>query len=249
VPYITATSMPSMSIAVRVVGASKALARATLKWGCRARLRRRSSRLETLRRLALVAEYRDDSTYAHTERVARTAFKLAGVLGYSTAQAAIMSHAAPLHDVGKLAVPDSILLKPGRLNSAEYELIKRHTAAGAAILAGSDFDVLRLGEEIASTHHEQWDGTGYPNGLSGEEIPLSWRIVALADVYDALTHARCYKPAWDVDEAVEEIVRLRGRQFDPDVVEAFLTLDPADLVELPEDWRPEPDPLAAGIPA
>jgi putative two-component system response regulator len=196
-----------------------------------------------------VAEYRDDNTYAHTERVARTSFMLAGRLGYSDEQAAIMSHAAPLHDVGKLAVPDAILRKPGRLSPAEFELIKRHTGAGRAILAGSDFSVLRLGEEIASSHHEHWDGSGYPDGLRGDAIPLSGRIVALADVFDALTHVRCYKPAWEVEEAVGEIARLRARQFDPDVVEAFMALDPADLVELPEGWRPEPDPVAAGAPA
>ncbi len=209
----------------------------------------RSSRLETLKRLALVAEYRDDSTFEHTERVARTAFLLAGLLGYSQERAAVMCHAAPLHDVGKLAVPDAILLKPGRLDPQEYEQVKRHTAAGQAILAGSQFAVLRLGEEIAGSHHEHWDGTGYPHALHGDEIPLSGRIVALADVFDALTHARCYKPAWEVDQAVEEIVGLRGRQFDPDVVEAFLALDPPSLVELPEAWRPDPDPVAAGAVA
>ena len=207
----------------------------------------RTSRLETLQRLALVAEYRDDNTYQHTERVARTALLLAGRLGFSDEEAAVIRHAAPLHDVGKLAVPDKILLKRGKLTAREYEQIKRHATAGAAILAGSDFSVLRLGEEIAASHHERWDGGGYPFGLSGDAIPISGRIVALADVFDALTHARSYKPAWPAEEAVEEITRLRERQFDPDVVDAFMQLDPANLVELPGDWAPAPDPMALAV--
>ena len=201
----------------------------------------RDSQLETLRRLALVAEYRDDNTYQHTERVARTAYLLACRLGLSHEQAAVIRQAAPLHDVGKLAVPDSILLKPGKLNEHEYDQIKRHATVGSAILAGSDFVVLRCGEEIARTHHERWDGTGYPTGLNHDKIPLSGRIVALADVFDALTHARCYKPAWDTDRAMDEILRLRGNQLDPDVVDAFSEFDPGDLVELPADWTPDRD--------
>ena len=206
----------------------------------------RDSQLETLQRLALVAEYRDDNTYQHTERVARTAYLLAERLGLGTQEAAVIRQAAPLHDVGKLAVPDSVLLKPGRLSGGEYEQIKRHTAVGAAILAGSNFVVLRRGEEIARSHHERWDGGGYPNGLAREHIPLSGRIVALADIFDALTHARCYKPAWDTERAIEEIVRLRGHQLDPDVVDAFADLDSPSLVELPEDWAPVPARPAAG---
>ena len=200
----------------------------------------RDSQLETLQRLALVAEYRDDNTYQHTERVARTAYLLAVRLGLTSQEAAVIRQAAPLHDVGKLAVPDSVLLKPGCLSVGEYEQIKRHTAVGAAILAGSNFVVLRRGEEIARSHHERWDGGGYPNGLAGEKIPLSGRIVALADVFDALTHARCYKLAWDTERAIEEILHLRGDQFDPDVVDAFAELDSPSLVELPDDWGPMP---------
>lgn len=207
----------------------------------------RSSGLETLRRLALAAEYRDDNTYQHTERVARTSFLLAGRLGLGAEEASVLRHAAPLHDVGKLAVPDAILLKRGRLTAFEYEQIKRHPIAGAAILAGSDFSVLRLGEEIAATHHERWDGSGYPRGLAGETVPLCGRIVALADVFDALTHPRPYKQAWPVEEAVEEIQGLRGRQFDPEVVDAFMALDPRGLVDLPGDWDAGGDPLAAAV--
>lgn len=200
------------------------------------------SRLETLRRLGLAAEYRDDATYEHTERVAFTAFSLARELGLPASEAALIRQAAPLHDLGKLAIPDSTLLKPAKLADAEFELMKAHASAGAAILAGSTYDVLRLAEEIALTHHEWWDGSGYPAGLKGEEIPLSGRIVAVADVFDALTHDRPYKRAWPVEQAVAEIRRLAGRQFDPAVVEAFLRLDPSTFVEFPP---PRSDSLAS----
>jgi PAS domain S-box-containing protein len=188
------------------------------------------ARLETLRRLALAAEYRDDNTHHHTERVGRTAALVAGALGLPEETVQLLRLAAPLHDVGKLGVSDSILLKPGRLTTHEFELMQDHVYAGAKLLSGSGSKVLRLGEEIALTHHERWDGTGYPRRLRGEEIPISGRIVALADVFDALTHERPYKHAWTLDEAVAEIRRLSGRQFDPRVVEAFDTLDHASLI-------------------
>jgi HD-GYP domain-containing protein (c-di-GMP phosphodiesterase class II) len=191
------------------------------------------SRLETLKRLALAGEYRDDGTHQHTDRVARTSFLIARKLGLPESEAVLIRQAAPLHDLGKLSLPDSILMKRTRLTVAEYEEVKRHPATGAAILAGSTSSVLRLAEEIALTHHEWWDGSGYPAGLKGREIPLSGRIVALADVFDALTHTRPYKLAWSGDDAVTEICRLTGRQFDPVVVQAFLALDAESLVELP----------------
>lgn len=188
------------------------------------------ARLETLQRLALAAEYRDDSTSEHTERVARTAVLIARKLGRPEAEVTLYRLAAPLHDIGKLAVSDALLLKPGKLTPEEVLQMKRHAAAGAAILSGSTSDVLRLASEIALSHHEWWDGSGYPNGLQGEAIPLSGRIVAIADVFDALAHARPYKPAWPLDESVAEIERLCGRQFDPAIVEAFRSLDPQTLV-------------------
>jgi putative two-component system response regulator len=191
------------------------------------------SRLETLNRLALAAEYRDDGTHQHTKRVARTAFLLAREIGLGASEAALIRQAAPLHDLGKLSLPDAILLKPAKLSVAEYRKVRRHPAAGAAILSGSSSEVLRLAEGIALTHHEWWDGSGYPAGLKGESIPLSGRIVALADVFDALTHARPYKRAWPIARSVAEIERLAGRQFDPALVTAFLKLEPAGLVELP----------------
>jgi putative two-component system response regulator len=193
------------------------------------------ARLETLERLALSAEYRDDATFEHTQRVARTAFLVAIEVGLSTSEASLIEQAAPLHDIGKLAIPDAILLKPGKLTDAELEQIKGHAAAGAAILAGSTSEVLCLAQEIALSHHEWWDGSGYPNGLSGEAIPVSGRIVALADVFDALTHARPYKEAWTAGDAVAEVCRLRGRQFEPSVVDAFMRLDPHDPV-IPGGW-------------
>ena len=140
-----------------------------------------------------------------------------------------MRQAAPLHDIGKLGISDTILLKPGSLTEAEIETMRLHATLGAQILAGSRSDVLQLAERIALSHHEWWDGSGYPRRLRGEEIPQCGRIVALADVFDALTHSRPYKDAWPVDQAVEEVHRLRARQFDPEVVEAFDQLDAEQL--------------------
>jgi putative two-component system response regulator len=179
------------------------------------------ARLETLQRLALAAEFRDDATFAHTERVARMSALIAGRLGMADPEVEQMRQAAPLHDIGKLAVPDAILLKPGRLTRAEFEQMKRHAPAGAAILDGSTSAVLRRAREIALSHHEWWNGDGYPERLRGDRVPLSGRIVAVADVFDALTHPRPYKRAWSVDAAATEIRRLRARQFDPEVVDAF----------------------------
>ncbi len=186
------------------------------------------ARLETLQRLALAAEYRDDATFEHTERVARTAASLAELLGLPAAEVDLMRQAAPLHDIGKLAVPDAILLKPSRLTDGEFEQMKRHAEAGAAILDGSRSAVLRRAQEIALTHHEWWSGTGYPAGLTGDEVPLSGRIVAIADVYDALIHPRPYKAAWPEREARATIRTLAGSQFDPELVTAFEDL-PAEI--------------------
>jgi putative two-component system response regulator len=192
------------------------------------------ARLETLQRLALAAEYRDDTTYEHTERVARTSAMLAESLGWPEHETTLLRQAAPLHDIGKLAVPDAVLLKPGKLTPEEFEEIKGHAEAGASILASSTSEVLVLARQIALSHHEWWDGSGYPHGADGNDIPLSGRIVALADVFDALTHQRPYKRAWPIDEAVSEITRLRAKQFDPELVEIFLSLDARELVKPPE---------------
>jgi putative two-component system response regulator len=182
------------------------------------------AQIETLERLALAAEYRDDHTGRHTRRVGQISALVAQALGLPGGEVALVRRAAPLHDVGKIGIPDRILLKPGKLSAAEYEQMQAHTSIGARILSGSSFPLLQRAAEIAASHHERWDGSGYPNGLQGEAIPLEGRIVAVVDVWDALTHQRPYKPAWPVTEAVAEIRRQRGRQFDPDVADALLAL-------------------------
>jgi HD-GYP domain-containing protein (c-di-GMP phosphodiesterase class II)/CHASE3 domain sensor protein len=188
------------------------------------------ARVELLKRLALAAEFRDDETHEHTERVGRSAGRIARAMGLNAEVVALLELAAPLHDVGKIGIPDEILLKPARLTEEEYEAIKSHTRMGADLLAESNSPVLQMGEAIALNHHERWDGTGYPRGLAGEDIPLVGRIVAVADVFDALTHARQYKEPWPVDLAVDEIRSESGHHFDPAVVEAFLSLDAGELL-------------------
>ena len=190
------------------------------------------SQLETLQRLALAAEYRDDDTYEHAERVGRGAALLAGLLGLGQDVVEQIRLAAPLHDLGKLAVSDTVLLKRGKLTTEEFAIIKGHVPAGESILAGSRSAVLQLAREIVRTHHERWDGTGYPAGLAGNEIPISGRIVAVIDVFDALTHERPYKAAWPVSEARAELIRLRGQHFDPAVIDVFETLDDEQLASL-----------------
>ncbi|MFI4985509.1 MAG: HD domain-containing phosphohydrolase [Solirubrobacterales bacterium] len=180
------------------------------------------ARAELLQRLAIAAEYRDDETSQHTQRVGVTAAEIATGLGLTAAQIKLLREAAPLHDVGKLAIPDRILLKRGRLTAREYEVMETHAALGARLLSGSSSPVLRMAAVIAQSHHERWDGTGYPKGLKGQAIPLVGRVVAVADVFDALTHDRPYKSAWSVELAVAEIQSAAGRQFDPGVVAAFL---------------------------
>ena len=187
------------------------------------------AQIEILERLALAAEYRDDVTGQHTQRVGRNSALLARALGLPDDQVELLRRAAPLHDIGKIGIPDLILLRPGRLTREEFEVMKTHTAIGARILSGSHFPLLQLADEIARTHHERWDGSGYPTGAAGDAIPLSGRIVAAADVFDALTHERAYKPAWSVEEALSEIRSQQGQQFDPSVVDAFMTLPHQDL--------------------
>ena len=177
--------------------------------------------IEILQRLALAAEFRDDHTHEHTMRVGRGAELLAGELGCPESEVELIARAAPLHDIGKIATPDAILLKPDRLTPDEFAAMQEHTTAGATILGEGKSMVVRLAARIALTHHERWDGTGYPRGLRGEQIPRASRIVSVVDVFDALTHARPYKPAWPVERALAEIERQCGRQFDPEVVEAF----------------------------
>jgi putative two-component system response regulator len=183
---------------------------------------------EIVERLAMAAEFRDDNTGQHTQRVGQMSALLARQLGMSDAQVSLIRRAAPLHDVGKIGVPDTILMKLGKLTDDEFAVVKTHTVIGARILSGGKFPLLRLAEEIAFSHHERWDGTGYA-AMGGTNIPLAGRIVAVADVFDALTQQRPYKPAWPVREAIAEIDRQRGRQFDPGVVDAFMRVIEAQM--------------------
>lgn len=184
------------------------------------------ARLEVVDRLALAAEYRDDSTGEHAKRVGRLAGLLAEELDLPQETVELVRLAAPLHDMGKIAVSDSILAKSGTLTSDELEAMKVHTTVGGEILGRSRSDLLRMSEDIALTHHEWWDGSGYPAGLKGEQIPVAGRIVAVADMFDTLTRSRPWKSPWPLDRALAEIERLRGRQFDPQVVDAFLAVVP-----------------------
>jgi putative two-component system response regulator len=180
------------------------------------------AQVEMLERLSKAGEFRDDDTGEHTKRVGNLSALIGRVLGMAEPEAEMLRMAAQLHDIGKTGIPDKILLKPGKLSIDEFDTMKAHTTIGSQILGGSDARILQMAEEIALTHHERWTGGGYPYGLRGEQIPLSGRIVAIADVFDALTHARPYKLAWSVADAVEEIKRQSGQHFDPRVVDALL---------------------------
>ena len=177
--------------------------------------------VDLLHRLGAAAEYRDDNTHEHTQRVGELAARLARNLGHDDRTVWNIRQAAPLHDLGKIAVPDNILLKPGRLTDTEFEVVKTHAVLGARVLAGGESDLLQTAERVARTHHERWDGTGYPDGLAGSAIPIEGRLVHVADVFDVLVHERPYKESWTVEAATEEIRRGAGTQFDPDVVAAF----------------------------
>lgn len=184
----------------------------------------KQTQIGTLECLAAAAEYRDDDTGQHTRRVGDMAARLAVQLGLPERLVVEIGQAAPLHDVGKIGVSDTILLKPGKLTPDEFALMKHHAAIGEGILSRHQTRLLQLAASIAVTHHERWDGTGYPMGLKGEDIPIEGRIVAVTDVFDALTNERPYKKAWPVAEAIAEIQKQSGAQFDPAVVDAFLQL-------------------------
>lgn len=187
----------------------------------RGREQLRTSHLEIINRLGIAADYRDNETGKHIYRMSRYSELMARELGLDEEQRELILHAAPMHDIGKIGIPDQILLKPGRLTVEEFEQIKRHPLIGATMLAGDLSPLIQMAHTIALTHHEKWDGSGYPHGLVGEEIPLPGRICALADVFDALTTARPYKEAWSLERAVAEIHMGSGSHFDPQVVTAF----------------------------
>lgn len=177
---------------------------------------------EALLRLSVAAEYRDDDTGVHIVRMGFLAEALALAMGQSPSWARLLRMAAPMHDVGKIGVPDNVLKKPGPLTSEERAVMNRHAEMGAEILGASDVPLFRLASEVAMAHHERFDGTGYPRGLAGTDIPLSGRIVAVVDYFDALTMDRCYRPAIADDTALAMLSRERGRLFDPAVADSFL---------------------------
>jgi putative nucleotidyltransferase with HDIG domain len=182
-----------------------------------------ASQVEMIERLAIAAEFRDAETGEHTKRVGDMCAEIATRLGWKPRDVELLRHAARLHDIGKIAIPDGILLKPGPLTADEREIINTHTLQGAKMLEGGHSELVKLAHVIALTHHERWDGQGYPRGIEGAEIPMVGRIVALADVFDALTHPRPYKNAWTITEAITEIKRQSGKHFDPMVVEIFIS--------------------------
>ncbi len=192
--------------------------------GQQAQQRLLRAQIEQLERLAVTAELRDDSTGEHSYRVGRLAALLAREAGLDEQTCFTIDLAARLHDIGKIGIPDGILLKPGHLNAAEREIMETHTTVGAELLAKSDIPHMQVAEDIARFHHEWWAGGGYPTGISGEAIPIAARVTALADVFDALTHKRPYKEPWPVARALDEIQRLRGSQFDPKLTDIFIAL-------------------------
>ncbi|UCH27414.1 MAG: response regulator [Trueperaceae bacterium] len=180
------------------------------------------ARQESLEKLALAAEYRDYTTGQHTQRVGTLSGLIARKLGLPSKDVELISRAAPLHDVGKIGIPDDILLKPGKLTEDEFRIVKTHIDVGVQLLAKGHSMLMKLAQEIVSTHHERWDGSGYPLGLKGDHIPVAGQIVAVADVFDALINERPYKPAWPLEKAITEIMNLSGSWFSPRIIQAFL---------------------------
>lgn len=178
--------------------------------------------IDLIQRLGRAAEYKDTDTGEHIARMSRYSKVLALAYGMSEYEAEQLKQAAPMHDVGKIGIPDSVLLKPGRLNENEYEHMKQHALIGAKILENSTSPLLQLAHKLALEHHEKWDGTGYPYGLKGEEISIEGRIVTIADVFDALTSKRPYKKAWSVEEAIDLLKDEAGKHFDPQLVDLFI---------------------------
>ena len=181
----------------------------------------RRTRLQVIQRLGRAAEYKDNETGMHVMRMSHYSRVVALAYGFSEAEAENLFNAAPMHDVGKIGIPDSIMLKPGKLTDEEFAIMKKHPEIGAEILGESDSELIALAKLVSLTHHEKWDGTGYPNQLKAEEIPIEGRIVALADVFDALTSVRPYKDAWSIEKAMEFIKSQKSKHFDPQLVDCF----------------------------
>jgi putative two-component system response regulator len=193
------------------------------------------TRLQIIQKLGRASEYKDNETGLHVMRMSHYSRVIALAYGFSADMAEDLLNAAPMHDIGKIGIPDSIMLKPGKLTEEEFAVMKRHPIIGAEILGESDSSLLQLARSVALYHHEKWDGSGYPHGLQGEAIPIEARIVALADVFDALTSKRPYKEAWSVEDALAHIRQQAGRHFDPRVVELLEQELPA-ILDIKERW-------------
>lgn len=195
----------------------------------------RDTRLQIVQRLGTAAEFKDNETGLHVIRMSHYARTLALAAGYSRLAAEDLLHAAPMHDVGKIGIPDAILQKPGKLTEDEWIIMRQHTVIGAKIIGDHPSGLLRMAQVIALNHHEKWDGSGYPNGLEGEGIPHAARVVAVADVFDALTSVRPYKHAWSVEDALGFIRKESGQHFDPALIEAFLDCQD-EILQVREHW-------------
>ncbi|MEQ3639437.1 MAG: HD domain-containing phosphohydrolase [Alteromonas sp.] len=195
------------------------------------------SRLHVVQRLGRAAEYKDNETGMHVMRMSHFSRELALAYGLSEEQATTLLHAAPMHDIGKIGIADSIMLKPGKLTDEEFKDMQRHPEIGAEIIGDcGDSLLLKVAKSVSMTHHEKWDGTGYPKGLKGEEIPIEGRICALADVFDALTSKRPYKEAWSIEKAVEFIQSQKGKHFEPKLVDLLVAMLPK-IVEIKEAFK------------
>lgn len=198
----------------------------------------RRTRLQIIQRLGRAAEYKDNETGMHVMRMSHYSRIIAKGYGFSEIEAENLFNAAPMHDIGKIGIPDSIMLKPGKLTKEEFAVMQQHPEIGAEILGESDSDLIELAKVVSLTHHEKWDGSGYPKGLKGQNIPIEGRIVALADVFDALTSVRPYKDAWPLDKTLAFIEEQTGKHFDPEVVTVFKSkLD--ELLVVKERWKDE----------
>lgn len=195
----------------------------------------KKTRLQVIQRLGRAAEYRDNETGLHILRMSHFSQVIALAYGLGPKQAEDLLHAAPMHDIGKIGIRDDILLKPGKLTDEEFREMQRHPLIGAEILGDADSQLLKLAQQVALYHHEKWDGTGYPHGLKGEEIPLEARIVALCDVFDALTSTRPYKNAWSVEETMTHLQAQKGRHFDPKLVD-LLEQELPKILEIRARW-------------
>jgi putative two-component system response regulator len=196
------------------------------------------TRRQIIRRLGRAAEFKDNETGNHVIRMSHYSRLTAEVMGMSAAAVDTLFNAAPMHDVGKIGIPDNVLLKPGKLDDLEWEVMRQHPAMGAEIIGDHKDELLQAARLVAITHHEKWDGSGYPNGLKGEEIPVFGRIVAIADVFDALTSSRPYKKAWTVEAAIEMIDEGSGKHFDPALIGHFKTALP-EILKIKEKYAEE----------